>query len=169
VNLQASIAALSEFLGHTALSLTLQETAWVVPAVQTVHILSVAVVISSSLFIALHLLGWSARDLSAQQVARRFLPVLWWTLPLLLLTGSILIVAEPARSLQNPAFYWKMGLLITASTLTLVYQVPLRRRADFWQRSRLRVAATKLLAFTTLSLWAAVILAGRFIAYVDNF
>lgn len=168
MSISASIAALSDSLERTSLSHVLQETAWAVPAVQTVHILSVATVISSSLFVSLHVLGISARDLSAKQVALRFLPLLWWTLPVLLVTGSTLIVAEPARSLQNPAFYWKMGLLLGASALTLAYQLPLSHRDDFWQTSSLRVAFKKLLALTSLSLWVGVILAGRWIAYVGN-
>jgi len=168
MDITATIAALSTFLEHTALSARLQETAWVVPAVQTVHILSVATVFASSAFVSLHLLGVSGRELSAGNVALRFVPFIWWTLPLLLLSGSVLIVAEPARSLPNPAFHLKLGLLLAAVLVTLLYQWPLSRRADFWEATRGRVVATKLIAVTTLALWTGVIVAGRFIAYVDN-
>lgn len=168
MTLSANIAALSNQLEQTTLSHALQEAAWAVPTIQTVHILSVATVISSSLFVSLHLLGVSARDLPTSQVTGRFLPLLWWTLPVLLVTGATLIVAEPARSLQNPAFYLKMALLLGASATTLIYQLPTRFRADFWQRSTLRIVSTKLLALLSVSLWIGVILAGRWIAYVGN-
>jgi len=167
VSLSARIAAFSDDLARTPLSVTLQETSWIVPTVQTVHILSVALVIGSSTFMALHALGWSAADLSGQQVARRFLPWLWWALPILLLSGGLLIVAEPSRSLLNPAFYTKLGLLLTASALTLAYELPLRRDQAFWQASPGRAIATKLLSVGALVLWVGVIFAGRWIAYVD--
>jgi hypothetical protein len=168
MSLSANMAALSNQLEQTSLSHVLQETAWAVPSIQTVHILSVATVISSSLFVSLHVLGISGRDLTTRQVTSRFLPVLWWTLPVLLITGASLIVAEPARSLQNPAFYLKMGLLLGASLTTLAYQLPMHFRADFWQQSALRIVSTKLLAIASLALWSSVILAGRWIAYVGN-
>jgi hypothetical protein len=164
----ATISAISDALARSSLSVWLQEQAWVVPTVQTVHILSVATVFSSAVFVALRLLNISARDLPASQVAGRFLPLIWWTLPVLLLSGSVLIVAEPARSLQNPAFYLKMGLLLGASLLTLAYQLPLRSRGDFWERSGVCVATTKLIAVLSLALWTGVIVAGRFIAYVGD-
>src|SRR5258707_984499 len=102
MSISATLSALSDALAHSSLSLVLQETAWVVPAVQTVHILSVAAVFSSAVFGALLLLEVSGVDLTASQVALRHLPLLWWTLPVLAISGSVLIIAEPARSLQNP-------------------------------------------------------------------
>jgi hypothetical protein len=133
-----------------------------------VHILCVATVFASSAFVSLRLLGVSASDLSPGSVALRFVPLIWWTLPVLLITGSVLIVAEPARSLHNPAFHLKLGLLLAAVLLTLLYQWPLSRRDDFWEATRGRMVATKLIAVTSLALWTGVIVAGRFIAYVDN-
>lgn len=168
MHISAAIASLSDALARSSLSLLFQETSWVVPAIQTVHILSVGAVVSSALFVTLRLLGVSARDVSAQHVARRFLPLLWWNLPILLLSGAVLIVAEPARSLQNPAFYWKMGLLLGASAVTLAYQLPLRRDAAFWQQSSTRRLASKLLSGASFSLWIGVVVAGRFIAYIGN-
>ncbi|MET0390031.1 MAG: DUF6644 family protein [Polyangiales bacterium] len=164
----AVVAALSDTLERSQLSHTLQATAWVVPTVQTVHILSVATVISSALFVSLRLFGISGKDLSTSQVALRFLPQIWWTLPVLFVSGSLLIIAEPARSLQNPAFWLKMSLLVAASVLTAVYQWPLHHRGEFWDCTGSRAAIAKLLAGLTLGLWIGVILAGRWIAYVGN-
>jgi hypothetical protein len=168
MKLSAMISTLSDTLASSKLSAVLQETEWVVPAVQTVHILSVATVISSATFVSLRLLNVNARELTGNQVALRFLPLIWWTLPVLLVSGSLLIIAEPARSLGNPAFYVKMALLLAASALTLTYQWPLRAHGDFWERSGARVATTKLIALVSLTLWVGVIVAGRFIAYVGD-
>src|SRR5439155_19731403 len=67
------------WLEQTPLSQTIQSTGWIVPAVQTVHILSIAAVLSSVLMIDLRLMGFLGRDQPLARVSARFLPVIWWT------------------------------------------------------------------------------------------
>lgn len=160
--------AFSAWLAGTPLSLTLQSTEWIVPAVQTVHIIAVAAVISSILMIHLRLLGLRAREQSIGAVTARFLPFVWWPLPVLLLSGSILITAEPARSLQNPVFALKMSLLLLAVLMTLACQLPLRRNARYWELSARRRALARVIAVVSLPLWVGIIFAGRWIAYVQG-
>src|SRR3954466_6722722 len=100
-----------EWLNVTPFSVALQSAEWVVPAVQTVHILAIGAVIGSGSMIALRTLGWAAPDQSLAVANLRSLRVIWWSLPLLLVTGALMISAEPARSLENPAFFLKMALL----------------------------------------------------------
>ena len=166
-----SLHALDPFCGwleHTPLSQTLQNTEWIIPAVQTVHILAVAAVMSSVLMIDLRLLGLKGRDQAIRAVTGRFLPYVWWPLPILLATGALLIVAEPARALENPVFIIKMTLLLLAAGLTLACQIPLRRDATYWDNSPARRVAARLIAFVSLPVWIAIVFAGRWIAYVQG-
>jgi len=152
-------------IDQTALSQSIQAAGWVVPAVQTIHILAIAVVASSALMIDLRLIGvfWASRPIEA--VTARFLPLVWWPLLILLATGIIMITAEPARSLKNPAFQLKMALLIAALIVTWLFQFFQRRNAAFGDlRSGPRAAATTL-AVVSMLLWSSIIFAGRWIAY----
>jgi len=65
-------------------------------------------------------------------------------------------------------FLLKMGLLVGAASVTLVCQIPLQRVADFWNLKKWRRRALWFLAAAALSLWAAIIFAGRWIAYVPG-
>ena len=156
------------WLAATPASQTIKTLGWIIPAVQTVHILAVATVMTSVLMINLRLLGVGARELAIASIANRFLPHLWWPLPVLLATGVTLIVAEPSRALKNPAFQLKMGLLIAAVGVTLVCQIPLQRDAEFWDLNAGRQWAVRFIAIASLSLWIAIIFAGRWIAYVQG-
>src|SRR4051812_47488627 len=98
----AVVAQFCDWLEATPFSQTLQTTAWIVPAVQTVHILAIAILMSSIMILGLRLLGVVARDQPSAAMANRFIPVVWRCVPVLLASGAILIVAEPGRSLQNP-------------------------------------------------------------------
>ena|SRR5262249_18639678 len=156
------------WLGATSVSQTIQTVSWIIPAVQTLHILAVAAVVTSALMIDLRLLGIRGMDQSIDSIARRFLPFIWWPLPVLLVTGLILIVAEPARALQNPVFFLKMGLLLAAAGVTLACQLPLRKEPTFWDASPGRKRTARLIAVASLPLWVAIIFAGRWIAYVQG-
>jgi hypothetical protein len=153
------------WIDQTALSQAIQVANWVVPTVQTIHILTIAVVASSALMIDLRLVGvfWANRPM--QDVTARFLPLVWWPLLILLLTGVIMIVAEPARSLKNPAFQLKMLLLAAALIVTALFQFLQRRNVAFGDlRSGPRTAAATL-AIVSMLLWSSIIFAGRWIAY----
>jgi uncharacterized membrane protein SirB2 len=152
------------WIDQTALSQWIQVAGWVVPTVQTIHILAIAIVASSALMLDLRLIGafWANRPIEA--VKARFLPLIWWPLLILLGTGIIMIAAEPARSLKNPAFQLKMGLLIAALVVTWLFQFLHRRNAAFGDVRGPRAAAVTL-AIVSIMLWSSIIFAGRWIAY----
>lgn len=154
-------------LAQTSLSNAIQEASWAVPTTQTLHILAVAALASSALFLSVRLLASGRLDESAYRVDVRFLPVLWSSLALLFVTGVVLIIAEPVRALLNPVFWLKMSLLTAASALYVIYQWPLRRNVDFWRASAQRWRLTRAFAAVSLALWTGVILSGRWIAYVQ--
>ena len=151
-----------QWIDQTALSQWIKEAAWVVPTVQTIHILVIAVVASSALMLDLRLIGvfWANRPL--ETVRARFLPLIWWPLLLLAATGIIMITAEPARSLKNPAFQLKMLLLVGALIVTWLFQFLHRRDAAFGDGPGGGAAA---LACVSIALWCSIIFAGRWIAY----
>jgi hypothetical protein len=162
--LAKSLNAICVWIDQTPLSQWMQVTNWVVPTVQTVHILAIAVVASSALMIDLRLIGVFWADRPLKDVSARFLPLVWWPLLILLATGAIMIISEPARSLKNPAFQLKMALLIAALIVTGVFQFLQRRNAAFGERSGPRAAAVTI-AVVSMLLWSAIIFAGRWIAY----
>jgi hypothetical protein len=161
--------ALDQFctwLENTPVSQTIQTVHWVVPAVQTVHILAIAAVMSAAVMIHLRVLGVVAREQPLRPYSSRFLPVIWWALPVLLVTGIVMIVGEPARALKNPIFQLKMLLVLSAIAVTLVYQAPLSREPDYWTLSGARRAMAIALALLSLAVWVAIVFAGRWIAYI---
>ena len=153
------------WLDGTALSQAIQVTNWVVPTVQTIHILTVAMVASSVLMIDLRLVGLFWADRPINEVSARFLPLVWWPLPMLLATGAIMIIGEPARSLKNPAFQLKMTLLVAALVVTGLFQVLERRHAAFGDLNSGPRAAAAAVAIVSMLLWSSIIFAGRWIAY----
>jgi hypothetical protein len=155
------------WLEATQASLIIQKIFWIIPTVQTVHILAISVVFASMAMLDLRLLGLVGRRHSVLSSARRFLPWLWWSLLVLALSGSVLIVGEPHRALGNISFLLKMCMLATAIVLTLVFQTVLKRDLargipDLAPR---HFGVAGAIGAVSLLLWVGIVVAGRLIAY----
>ena len=153
------------WLSDTPVSTFIQNVLWIIPAVQTLHILAIAAVLSSVAIIDLRIFGLAGRGLSMTDTAARFVPWIWWSLVVLAITGITLITGEPVRSLTNPAFQLKMVLLAIGIAVTLLFQRTVSRNAGFWDSSASAAAVIRIAAVVTLLLWFAIAVAGRWIAY----
>src|ERR1700743_3256341 len=115
----------------TALSQFIQRTHGMIAGIQMVHILCLACVFALGLALALRLAGRGFDSESMDSLSRRFVPAIWIFVTLLLVSGSLLIIAEPIRSLPKPVFYIKMALIIVAVSMTSA----IARRARRAQRA----------------------------------
>jgi len=165
--MNASLGSFCNWLAATPLSHTIQTTRWVIPTLQIIHILSVAVVFSSAILVDLRLWRLLNRDLPLPELARRFLPVIWPVLAILLITGGLLIIGEPRRSLLNTTFYLKMALLAVAIVLTAWLQSSLSTSPGLWEKNRGRRIAGAFAASVSALLWCGILFAGRWIAYTQ--
>ena len=165
--IDAALNQFSKWLAATPLSHTIQTTGWIIPALQTIHILSVAVVFSSAILVDLRIWRLLQRDASLPGVARRFLPTIWPVLVVLLLTGSLLIIGEPRRSLLNSTFYLKMVLLAFAIALTAGLQWSISSSPDSWDSDRRRRVTARFAATLSILVWCGILFAGRWIAYTQ--
>jgi hypothetical protein len=153
----------SDWLSNTPVSQLIQETSWAIPGIQTVHIICLAALFASALLLTLRIAGRGYASEPLQSVARRLLPAMWTLLLLLFITGSLLITAEPGRTITNPVFYTKMTLLVVVSSITLWLSKAARR--ELVPTTSLHTAA----AVFSMLLWAGIIVAGRYIAYVESY
>jgi hypothetical protein len=158
--------ALAQWLAQTPASRAIQDVVWLVPLLQTIHILAIAMVVSSVFMIDLRLLRIATAQ-SIAATAHRFVPWIWSGLALLAASGITLIVDEPQRALPNPAFQIKMLLLAFAVTMTCAFQVSLRRNAALWDDAGRKSPMTAVLAVGTFALWCTIAVAGRWIAYLQ--
>jgi putative copper export protein len=139
----------AEWLSQTALSLTIQSHEWVIPTIQSIHILAICAFVGSVLMLDLRILEWAWRDQTLSETQARFGPWAWWALAVLLMTGVLMIIGEPPRQLLAISFWMKMALVV----LTASIQMTQVRRP------------VKALAASTFLVWLGVIVLGRLIAY----
>ena len=168
MSLSQNLLALSKTLGSTPASLFIQTQSWVIPTVQTTHILAIAVVLSSIGMVNLRILGRAGLRTSIADTADRYMPWLWSALVVLLLTGVVLVVGEPERDLNNWAFQLKMLLVVALVVVGAVFAASVHRRAPLWDDAPRLPASARLLALSTLALGLTIAVLGRWIAYAVN-
>jgi uncharacterized membrane protein SirB2 len=162
------VAKFCDWLSLTPVSMFFQTVEWIIPAVQSVHILAIAIVMSSVIMVDLRLLGLMGHSQSISGLTRRFIPWVWCSLVVLLLTGIVLITAEPRRDLLNPVFQAKMALVVVAIIVTAIFQETVRRNMEFWDLSPRSRWGAWITAVVSLLVWTAIVVCGRWIAYVDH-
>ena len=137
---------------------------WAYPGMLSFHTIGLGFVVGVSAAFDLRLLGVASGVPVAPM--RRFFPVMWAGFWLNALSGVALLMAYATKMLTNPIFIIKLILIAIA-----VANVVVLNKRVFANLSRVNEAVrsrnVKILAATSLLLWALVILAGRFVAYID--
>ncbi len=163
-SLTAMLTLFSDWLTGSWLNLAIATHAWIVPALQTLHILSVAVVLSGVLIINLRIVGSVEGSQPISAVLDRFLRPITLAVAVLLVTGLLQIAGEPNRAVFRTVFWVKMTMLLLAFGLTWSH----RWIRDAQRRSSVEVGAgRRVLAVLTLLLWLGVVTTGRWIAYAN--
>jgi len=161
------LEAFAAWLASTPVTAFLQNHEWAVPAVQTLHILAIAVVVGGAAIANLRILGVVERDQPVSATLDRFLP---WTLTavlVLLATGLLLIASEPNRAIFRTVFWLKMGLVVAATAATWGQRFAFADHKA-WDVGSPVPLPLRVLSVALLIAWIGVIFAGRWIGYVSG-
>jgi len=148
------------WLEKSPLAVTIQNTTYLFPLIEVVHLLGLALLFGAILIVDLKLIGLPIQRQPVSRLAAQINPFATAGLVVMILTGTPLLVSEAVKCYDNPAFWWKMSFLLPA----VVFHFTIRRRAVLAERvGRGRAVLTGVLS---LLLWFGVGLSGRAIAFV---
>jgi hypothetical protein len=155
-----------DWLSMTGISVAFQSADWFVPTVQTVHIISIAILLTSVYVMSFRLIGVTRGRQPLAVLIAKSTPWVWTTLGVLLGTGILLTITEPARELLNWVFRLKMLMVAALAGILLVVQVRMRRSPDYWTETPARRLVARAIGIAAVLLGAGIVTAGRWIAYV---
>ena len=158
------LSGFSVWLAATPLSTAINQNSFATPITESVHILAIATAFGAALMINLRILGVAGRRQTMLQVEERFAPWIWWSLLILLVSGVIFVVAEPAREILSGWFWTKMALIVLVALANLWFQSSVRHRSALWEAGH-ETAAMRFGAGALIGLWLVIIIFGRLIAY----
>ena len=150
-------------LGDTELASMLRQSDIAYPLISATHIIGVGLVLGNMVLFDFRLLG----VIRQRQVTELF-PLLRRLaavgLLLAITTGILLFSVQPAHYLANNAFILKLGLLGLA-----LINILLVHRLAAWQAALAGQPVApilKICALISLFLWLAILIAGRWIAFI---
>lgn len=156
----------AEWLSTTSSSVFIQNhNGWVIPTIQSIHIVGIAAVFGSVFMICLRILGWAGMDQTLRQTTSRFGPWLTGGLWLMLVTGILMVIGEPVRELVTFSFWLKMFLVAVSTVVVTIFQSSLRKHEQRWEDTLVQRGSIKGLAIVTFLIWVCIIILGRLIAY----
>jgi hypothetical protein len=141
----------------SALGQTIRESTWLFPAIESTHLLALALLGGSVLIISLAVLGIGLKIPPAEiyKSAHRYMN---GAVIVLLITGVLLGISEPVKLYGRQAFWVKMISLGAALLITYFAFNPLVRRGAAG-------AGIRSVTVVTLAAWLMVAMAGRWIGF----
>jgi hypothetical protein len=157
-----TVLSVFQWLGHTAVGRAMQHSTYGVAIVEMVHLLALALLGGTILLVDLRLFGVGLKRQPASGLAQELAPLFWGSFAVIVLSGLIILSAEPMKCYYNTAFRAKMAILFVA----LLFHFTLHRDAVAATKQRNSTVWAKSAAAVSLTLWLAVGLAGRAIGFL---
>lgn len=150
-------------IAQSSLATFVGQSTWAYPALETLHVLGIALVFGPILLFDLRVLGLN-RDMELRRLHQALLPWVWAGFLINAASGALMFVSDAAAFAANPAFRVKLGLIAIAGFNALLFQIGLFPKMIRIDGANERSA--KASAAASIALWVAIITAGRLMAYI---
>lgn len=135
------------------------------PFTETVHVVLFAFMVGSIFFVDLRLLGFLGRGNPVRQ-ASRILPFTWFTFVVAAISGTLMFAPKASIYFSNPAFQWKLVLMIVAGLNMFVFHFGVWRTVSAWNDGSGTPAAAKLAGIISMASWIGVVIVGRTVPFL---
>ncbi len=139
---------------------------WLFPFIESIHVVTIAIVVGSILFVDLRLLGLAAMRYPIRDLSRELIPWTWGAFAIATVTGLGMFITRAASHVLNPAFQWKMILLVLAGANMAWFHFRIYRHLDGAEHMTATPLQLKIIGSLSLFLWAGVVLAGRWVGHI---
>lgn len=161
-----TILEICTWLEESRLGLTIAESEFIFPTIETLHVIALALVFGSIAMLDLRLLGVSNRDRGVMQLTEDVLPWTWGAFVVATITGGLMFVSAATRYYDNIPFRFKLVLLALAGLNMAVFHFTAFRAVHNWNYALPTPHAARIAASLSLFFWVSVVVAGRWIGFV---
>ena len=143
----------------SAFGQAMRESSWLFPAVKTIHLAGITMLMGSITMLDLRLLG-VGRSFPVRRLAARALPWSAGGFALIVPSGLAMFVAHAGELIGNPVFALKFCLIFAAGVNAAVFHAGVYRSAVRWDAVALPPWGARAAAALSLLLWYSVIACG---------
>ncbi len=159
-----SFLGLIKWLNETPWSVYLRESELAFPLAEAIHLLGLGVSVGVILWVDLRLLGLSMRRAQVTDVIDRLEPWAMGGFLVMMISGMFLFFGKPETYYTTTAFRIKMMLLPLAGLNILFFHKKVYPSMAHWNQAVVPWQG-RLVGFLSMTLWLAIIIAGRWTAY----
>ncbi|MEX2131550.1 MAG: DUF6644 family protein [Pseudohongiellaceae bacterium] len=147
------------------LSWAIGGTSWF-PFLESIHVVAITLMLGSLLMVDLRLLGLAANRYSIKTLHQELVPWTWGAFVVATVTGLGMFITRAASHVVNPAFQWKVFLLLLAFVNMLVFHRKIYTQIDRWDAPNPHTSTLKLFGAGSLIIWSGVMLSGRWVGHI---
>jgi hypothetical protein len=162
------LAALAGAIHDSGVAEWMRNTLRVMPIVESIHMLALAILFGTLLVVDLRLIGLPSSQRAFSRVSNELLPFTWWAFATSALTGALLFAVNAVTYYGNTAFRFKMVLLLLAGLNMLIFHRFTLRSVAAWDNGRPPPAA-RAAGAVSLLLWISIIVVGRWIGFTKGY
>jgi len=162
------VDALLQSLEGSAPAIDIAESAWLFPAIETIHVLAGALTIGTVLIMDLRLLGLASVKQGYAALRREVLLWTWLAFGAAVVSGFLMFISQATEYFANHAFRTKLALLLLVGINMLMFELIVARDADDWGPGAAAPRAGKIAALLSLGLWVSIVFFGRRVGFTMN-
>ena len=138
---------------------------WLFPIVETLHVISLAMVFGSVVMVDLRLVGAASRNSAVSKLSGEVLPYTWGAFVCAAVTGTLLFVSKAHVYFDNLQFQLKFLCMFLAGVNMAVFHFGAYRHVLDWDQNDPPPRAARLAGALSIALWIGVIFFGRWIGF----
>lgn len=158
------IAVFCAWLEGRDYSSAIRTSDWLFPTIETLHVLTLTLVVGSIAMVDLRLIGVASRERPVRQLTADVLPWTWISFVLAAISGFLMFSSSATKYLDDGPFRVKLALLVLAGVNMAVFHCLTYRRVQEWDRAVPPMAA-KLAGGISLLLWIGIVFCGRWVGF----
>ena len=152
-------------LENSSLADSIRENDLLFPLIESVHVLSICLVVGSILVVDLRLLGIASTNQPVSRVTRAILPLTWSAFVVAVASGSLMFISNATKYLGNGYFIAKLLLIAAAGVNMAFFHVVVARDLPRWDNKTVPPLRARLAGGFSILLWIAVVACGRWIGF----
>lgn len=155
-----SLQDFAQWLSETRLSMALTDSVTAFPAIESIHVVAISLVVGSIAIVDFRLIGFASRGRDARELIASILPITWIGFAVAAVTGSLLFAANPLSYVANFYFLGKLSLLLLAGLNMVFFHLFTHRHLEREGAWLPRVSGA-----ASLALWVTIVAFGRWIGF----
>jgi len=159
------LQALIAYFEDSGLADSIRENDLLFPLIESIHVLSICLVVGSIFVVDLRLLGLASIRRPVGRVINGVLPLTWAAFAIAVASGSLLFISNATKYLANGYFVAKLFLILAAGLNMAIFHAISAKDLPRWENEPAPPLRARLAGGLSILLWVAVVACGRWIGF----